>query len=98
MALDMSEVQDAVRGPLQTQLASVELINVDISEDFDHDGDPILRIKVTFRANNQRLDPIKVKGLIRHLRTALASINEDRFPVVSFRTDTDAEEEAPEAA
>jgi hypothetical protein len=98
MPLDMTEVQEAVRGPLAAQLESVELISVDVSEDFDHDGDAILRIKVTFRANDRKLDPSKVKGLIRHLRTALATINEDRFPVVSFRTDTDAEDESSEAA
>jgi hypothetical protein len=98
MPLDMTEVADAVRGPLEAQLESVELISIDVTEDFDHDGDAILRIKVTFRADSRKLDPSKVKGLIRHLRTALAKVNEDRFPVVSFRTDTDVEDEASEAA
>ena len=98
MPLDMAEVKDTVLGPLESQLKSVELISVDVSEDFDHDGDAIIRIKVTFRANNQKLDASKVKGLIRHLRSALAEKNDDRFPVVSFQTDIDAKDQSPEAA
>lgn len=98
MPLDAHEVEEIVRGPLVDQLASVNIVSLSVREDVDHDGDPILRIRVTFKDDGKRLQASKVKGLIRHLRTALAGENEERFPVLSFQVENEPDGEPSEAA
>ena len=98
MPLDIQEVRSIVEGPLTRQLASVDILDVEVREDKDHDGDPILRIRVTIRDDGSELDFAKVKGLIRHLRSALAEGDESRFPVLSFRVENEQNGEPSEAA
>ncbi len=98
MPLDAHQIESIVSGPLRDQLASVDIVSLSVREDVDHDGDPILRIKVTFKDDGKQLQASKVKGLIRHLRTALALQNEARFPVLSFQVENEPDGEPSEAA
>ncbi len=56
----------------------------------DDDGDPILRIFVVLGNTKEKLDPKARLGLIRKLRTRLAEIGHDEFPVVSFYSSDEA--------
>ena len=59
-----------------------------------HDaGDEILEFRIVFDAAD-RLDPKRVAGLIRHLRSRLHDISEERFPVLSFVSAAEAKTEA----
>jgi hypothetical protein len=98
MPLNTRQLEEIVRGPLSAQLTTVEIVALDVEEDVDHDGDPILRIKVMFKDDGAALDAREVKGLIRHLRTALAEVDEARFPVLSFRIENELDGETSEAA
>ncbi|MDE0521499.1 MAG: hypothetical protein OXH79_06045 [Boseongicola sp.] len=86
---------DAIVKPvLEEQLAPAQIVNLSVTEDEDADGEPILDIAVVFEAEDDRLDPNQVVGLIRHLRGPLIEIGSDRFPILSFMTP----EEAADAA
>lgn len=97
MPLDTLSVQNALRPELVEQLSPAEIIDLQVTEATDHDGDAVLELLVTFRSQDDRLDPARVLGLIRHLRAALALQGESRFPHVRFQTELEAQEEAGEA-
>lgn len=88
-------VTDEVRRVIQDELRDARLVDVSITDEIDHDGDPFLRVEVVFDSENTPLDPQKVKGLGRHLREPMRRLNERRFLVFSFKT---AAEQAGEAA
>ena len=84
---------------IQGQLAPARIVDLTAVEAEDADGDPILRIMVVFEAEDDRLDPKKVLGLVRHLREPLKELIADRFPILSFMTSAEAaatEEALPE--
>lgn len=98
MPLDGVSARDALQPVLVDRLAPAQILGVDVREDTDQDGDPVLRVTVTFQAEHDRLDPTRVVSLIRHLRNTLAALGEDRFPLVRFQTAAEAAEGNPEAA
>ena len=98
MPADLQDIEKNLKPKLTKLLDNLDLVSVLVEEDRDHDGDQILRIRVTFTANDEKPDPLKVKGLIRHIGTALADLDDDRFPIVSFNTTDDVEGRSPEAA
>ena len=77
------QVSEAIRKVVTQQLAPTKIVDVKVSEDTDHDGDPILRIVVVF--DGDRLEPQKVVGLTRHLREPFQKLQEHRFPMFSFK-------------
>jgi hypothetical protein len=76
----------AIRDVIVRELDPARIARVDVARDVDHDGDPILRIKIVFEAENDRLNPAAVGGLIRHLRAALAPLDVTEFPLFNFAT------------
>lgn len=66
------------------QLAPVQVVDLVVREDVDHDGDEILRVEVVVEVDGDRLDPERVMGLVRHLREPLQMVHEERFPVFTF--------------
>ncbi|MCY3878471.1 MAG: hypothetical protein OXF74_04735 [Rhodobacteraceae bacterium] len=90
----MTEIDKVVKQVVQKQFAPAKIVDLTVKEAEDSDGDPILRIKVIYKAKDDRLDPERVLGLIRHLREPLIKLGSDRFPIVSFMTS----EEAADAA
>ncbi|MDE0079516.1 MAG: hypothetical protein OXO50_18495 [Caldilineaceae bacterium] len=88
----MTKIDNVVKQVVQQQLAPARIIGLTVEESEDADGDPILRIKVIFEAKEDRLDPERVLGLIRHLRKSLNELGSNRFPVFSFMTSEEAED------
>lgn len=93
-----ADVIDAIAEVVRDRLSDARIVDVSVAEDVDHDGDDILRVEVVFEAEGDRLDPSRVRGLIRHIRSRLAGLHEDRFPMMSFQTPRDVEGRSPEAA
>ena len=78
---DLPKVKDVIEQTLRERCGDVfELIAV--RPDFDQYGDEILVIKAIF--NEDRLGVQRTSGLIRHLRSKLAEVGTEAFPVISF--------------
>lgn len=88
------DLQTIVSETLKRRLRGVTILATEIADELDHDGDPILRVTVTFEADEDQLNAQRLKGLTRHLRSALEGVQEDRFPVVNFQTVKEASDPA----
>ena len=84
---NMTEIEQHVMSVVRRQLRPARIVDLNVVEAEDADGDPILRVEVVFSIEGDRLDPEKVLGLTRHLREPLKELNEERFPVFSFITE-----------
>jgi hypothetical protein len=91
--IDQSLIE-AIRDVLVRELDPARIERLDVVRDVDHDGDPVLRIKIVFEAKNDRLNPLAVKGLARHLREPLEALHVDAFPMFSFATVKEDQAEA----
>lgn len=80
------ETLEAIHTVVAEELGNVRILAVNVQEDLDHDGDPVLRVEVVCEAIEGRLNAKKVVGLARHLREPLAMLKETRFPVFTFKT------------
>lgn len=87
----MQNIDEILKKRIQEQLAPAQIIDVISEEAEGYDGDPILNITVVFKAENDRLDPEKVLGLISHLRPTLRKLKLDRFPIPYFMTPEEVE-------
>ena len=86
----MANIADIVKQVVKRELAPAQIVDLTVEEAVDADGDPIWRIKVVFKVAEDRLDPEKVLGLVRHLRGRLDEFDADRFPILSFMTAEEA--------
>ncbi len=91
---ELEKVAETIRSVVEKQLAPAEVTEIVLEGDLDHDGDPILRVQIVFEAEDDRLDPAKVKGLTRHLREPLDNFANVGFPVLNFTS----KHEVPPAA
>jgi hypothetical protein len=64
--------------------------DVRIRRDTDSDGEPVLRIYVTFAEGPSALNARKLSGAVRRLRPRLEEINEKAFPLLNFISEADA--------
>lgn len=87
-----ADIESSIASVLRSQFPQVEILQVHVDEGHDHDDLPYLRVEIVFETKEKRLEPAKVKGLIRHIRTQLAKIEEERFPVLTFMTQQDVED------
>ena len=87
----MQNIDEILKEQIQEKLAPAQIIEVSSEEAEDHKGDPIIRIRVVFKAENDRLDPEKVVELARHLRPTLGKLNTDCYPVFSYTTPEEIE-------
>ena len=87
----MQEFDEILKIRIQEQLAPAKIVEVNSEEAEDHDGDPILNIKIVFTAENDWLDPEKVLGLALHLRPMLHKLCADCYPVFSYMTPEEIE-------
>lgn len=87
------DIDKELKKIVQEQLAPVRIIGLKSEKAEDADGDPILRIRVVYKAENNRLDPNKVADVIGYLRVGIKNTTNglDRFPILSFTTPEEAE-------
>ena len=81
-------LNSAIEKVVRTQFADAAINAVHVTEDYDSDGDPILRVIVVFETS-VRPDLAKAGGLARHIWPALENNNSNAFPVISFRSKAD---------
>ena len=80
------ERQEIIERVVKERFAPARIVKVMVEEDLDHDGDEILRVRIVFEAEDDKLDTDKVLGLIGLLRRGLEKIKEERFPIPYFMT------------
>jgi len=80
----MQKFDDILKQHIQEHLAPARIVDVKSEEAEDYYGDPILRIRVVYEAENNRLDPEKVVSLARHLYEPLKAYPPDCYPVISY--------------
>lgn len=90
----LGKVKEAIRRVAAERLSDARIVSVEVREDTDFDGDPIFVVTLVVDAAEHRLDRRRVSGLVRHIRSKLAEINEYSFPLVSFISKSDADASA----
>ena len=78
---------------VRREFAGHGLDRVEIRSASDHDGDPIVDVRITLTATNERLDPKITFRLARELLSALSQSGDQRFPVVRVFYPSDQSEE-----
>lgn len=86
----VTENDRVIRAVLVSRFGAERTRDVIVEDDIDADGDPILHVSVIYRSEMGRLDRREMIGIVRRLRPALAQVREERFPLISFISDTDA--------
>jgi len=87
----------AVRKIITDSLSAAKIIDIKFEPDVDFDGDDILKILVVFDTKSD-LDASRVAGMVRRIRPAMSKGGEERFPIMSFISKSDAGEAGIEAA
>jgi len=82
--LEQEEVAKIVSSLFDERSTNAEIISVNVNEDTDADGGEILRVKVVFSAEGDRLDSSLTSSFLRYLRPKLSELGIERFPVMSF--------------
>ena len=82
--LDSKALSALVGNIVKRQFSEAVINNVDVKPDVDSDGDAVLRVTIVFETNDKTLDRNKMVGLVRHIRSELAEIELESFPLVSF--------------
>ncbi|MFQ6550711.1 hypothetical protein AAD018_000025 [Aestuariibius insulae] len=82
--LEEKSIDDVVRSLVSERFDGITIVDVNIEEDVDFDGNPILRVSVVYDAKDDTSAGRSFAGLLRNLRPALHGRGEERFPVMSF--------------
>lgn len=88
--MSMRHLEDIVERVVRGRFSAGAVHSVKVSHDVDDDGDRILRIVVfcdkAFDASDER----KMLGLVRHVRSELAAVENDEFPMIDFVSGKDS--------
>ncbi len=92
------DIQNVIENTIREQLSDAVIDRITVQEDIDHDGDEILRVLVIFDAEKGGHDSNKTVSMVRHVREKLHELKEDRFPIISYVSTSDAKRMTPAAA
>lgn len=98
MASRKRDIRKLIERIVREMFDDARILSVDVAEDVDSDGDPILRVRVVFETESGKLDASKTSGIIRHLRPRLSEAGVAGFPLMYFISKKDAEGFSTEAA
>ncbi|PJK28924.1 hypothetical protein [Minwuia thermotolerans] len=96
-----NNLRRAIRATLEEQFENLEILSINIRDDVDRDGEPILNVKVVFDGKHRSLDARKTASFLRLMRNRLEEQGDERnylFPMVSFISKADLGNKNPEAA
>jgi hypothetical protein len=91
---NLSLIKRIVTQTLRREFDRVRILDVEIHEDVDFDGEDVLRINVIFAGTPKDLNAKKLSGAVRHLRPKLDKIHESAFPLLSFISKADRDRRA----
>jgi hypothetical protein len=90
----LASIKRIVTQTLRRDFDHIRILDVEIQEDVDSDGEDVLRINVIFEGTPKDLDAKKLSGAVRHLRPKLDKIHESAFPLLSFISKADRDTRA----
>jgi hypothetical protein len=87
---DLEKIRDIVRKFVASELAPVEILDVNIEESVDRSGEEYLRVGILYDGISKDLDTRKTVSMIRLLRPVLLEkAGETAFPVISYISSSD---------
>ena len=78
------QVADIIKKTIQCDFKGVTIIDVQVHNELDSDGNDMLRIEVIFEGTPKDIDARLLAGAVRHLRPQLSKVGETAFPLFSF--------------
>jgi hypothetical protein len=75
----------------------IEIVAVNVRPGKDHDGDPVVIVKVVYDGRAEDLDPKKTLGVLTTIAPKIADVREGGFPVLSFVSKSDIGKLRPES-
>ena len=86
---------EVISEAVKRTLAPAKIREVRVRESEDHYGDPIYRVDIVLGSDDEKLDPQKTINLWEEVIGALETNGfEVRFPIFTFMTPSEAEDEA----
>jgi hypothetical protein len=91
---NLTSIKRIVTRTLQRDFDHIRILDVEVHEDVDFNGEDVLRINVIFEGTPKDLNAKKLSGAVRHLRPKLDEIHETAFPLLSFISKADRDKRA----
>jgi len=85
-----NDIKTIIETVVRERLADAHVLDVEIKEDQDFEGDTVYRVMVVYDNASGRVDADKAAGLARHTRSRLGERNVFNFPIFRFVTQSDA--------
>lgn len=83
-------IREIVEELVSDRFPGSKILSVSISEDVDYEDDVVLRVRVVFDPDSDKLDAGATSGFLRYLRPKLSDIGIRAFPVMSFVSGRDS--------
>ena len=84
MNMTLEQLRAALREPITSAIRKHQVSDMHLSEDTDHDGEPILRLDVVIAGKSFRLDPAEMQSATLRAREYLLERGDIRFPVITY--------------
>lgn len=84
------KIREIVKDLVLDRFPGAEVLSVTVSEDLDYEDEMVLRVRVVFDPESDRLDASGTSAFLRYLRPKLSDIGVRAFPVMSFVSGKDA--------
>ena len=88
------DVLAKIREQIEKDMVGLQIMDFRAVSDYDHDGDPILRLQIVYDEAGEEPRPSRVSALVRHIRPWLETRLPNTFPVFRFLTAGDFADEA----
>jgi hypothetical protein len=88
-----TNLSDLLMPLVHRAFAGLAVDQIEIRNAADHDGDPIVDVRITLAATDKRLDPDIKFGLTREMLAELNRAGDGRFPIVRILYPSDQPEE-----
>lgn len=74
------DVRREIEDVLKAQLRPIGYVDAEVLEAVDHDGEPILDIRVHYQKSAGPIDPSPTFSLARLIKDRIRPLGEERFP------------------
>jgi len=94
------EIREVVESIFKNHFGDVDVLAINVRPDLDHDGDPVVRVKIVYDGKGELLSSPGTLYVREEVWMELASDPEQEvgFPILSFIEKSDLGKRSPEAA
>jgi hypothetical protein len=82
--IDSKKIEARITAMLRKYFENIKIIATHIAQDYDRDGEEILRVDVVFEGTLKGEDARRAAGVARQIRPVLEENDADLFPLLSF--------------